>query len=93
MTREAQIVTEFLKESDWSVMFRWISKENLGECDYKKKRISINMELELVDTLVHELLHQRFPNLTETQVKKRTLKYLRRMTVAEIKKLAKRIGG
>lgn len=42
-----------------------------GECDYDKKTIRIHHTLrgiELLDTLIHELIHARWPDLSEDAV-------------------------
>lgn len=80
---------ELLTDCPYNIAFGWIDKDALGICDHRKEKIVINIELLIVDTFVHEQLHACFPALTEKQVKEKTRKKVNRMTVREIRELAR----
>lgn len=82
---------EFLKSREFDLVFGWIDKKTLGKIDFVNERITINLDLEVVDTYVHEWLHNVYPHLSERAIVKKTRKYVNRMTVARIRKLAQKL--
>jgi hypothetical protein len=74
------------------------SKEHVeGLCRWDTQEITVNPSVSVVDTLIHELLHRRFPKWSEDRVRLETWRVIRQMTPKEIaawyrkyKRLAKR---
>jgi hypothetical protein len=74
------------------------SKEHVeGLCRWDTQEITVNPSVSVVDTLIHELLHRRFPKWSEDRVRCETWRVIRQMTPKEIaawyrkyKRLAKR---
>lgn len=46
--------------------------------------ITINPKVSVVDTVIHELLHRRYPKWTERKVKQETARIMGHLTPAEI---------
>lgn len=82
-------IKEFLKENE--LFFRWINKRTYGLFEEDKQRVTINLELHILETTLHEYLHWRFPKKGERWIEKETDRRLKRMTVKEIKKYCKYI--
>ncbi len=68
-----------------------------GLCNFVSQEITVNPSASVVDTLVHELLHRRFPSWTEERVRIETGRVLYSMSHADVlawyqkyKRLAKR---
>ena len=68
-----------------------------GLCRWDTQEIMVNPSVSVVDTLVHELLHRRFPKWSEDRVRAETWRVIRRMTTKDMadwyrkyKRLAKR---
>lgn len=59
-----------------------------GEIDWRKKTIRINRARHkrhhepIIDTIVHELMHKRFPRLCEETIRRKTARALPRLTPA-----------
>lgn len=65
-----------------------------GEIDYNKRLIQVNKQKnkepgELLDTLVHELMHLKYPKMKEGAVKSRTANKIKKMTQGEKAKIYK----
>lgn len=78
----------FVKEHRMRIVKRWTNKYTLGICDYDSNEILLNVCLMLVDIMMHEYLHYRYPHLKECQVKKRTQEHIRRTSIKEIRAVA-----
>lgn len=50
-------------------------------------RVEVNPGVDVVDTLVHELLHRLYPDWSERYVRNRTTFLMRRLTDAELQML------
>lgn len=68
---------------------KWLDKTTFGMVDLKTGEIWINEDLFLADTLIHERTHFKHPKWSERQVIRQTLKEIDRMTVQEIRNLAR----
>jgi len=76
---------DFIKSRDYDILPRWIDKDTLAEIDYLNMVIRINLELILTQIVAHEFLHDCYPDLAEGKILKKTIRYLNRMKVPEIK--------
>jgi len=68
-----------------------------GLCNWETKEITVNPSASVVDTLVHELLHRRFPTWSEERVRIETGRVMFTLSHADVqdwyrqyKRLAKR---
>jgi hypothetical protein len=55
----------------WSVHRCRVPRTIHGDCDYSRRRIRVSSRLsgrEFADTLIHELIHARWPDLSEEAV-------------------------
>ena len=74
------------------------SKEHVeGLCRWDSGEITVNPSVSVVDTLIHELLHRRFPKWSEERVRCETWRVIRVMSAKDVaewyrkyKRLAKR---
>ncbi len=80
---------EWLEDRTYDLRLRWIDKNTEAEINYLNEVIRINLELILAKTIVHEFLHDQYPDLSEKEIIAKTRKYLNRMKVLEIKKVAR----
>jgi hypothetical protein len=69
-----KIASITINDAKWSIGYGYPGKTdgktNDGICDYEKRRITISRgsTRNLLDVLAHEILHARFPDLTEESV-------------------------
>jgi len=64
--------------------------QRYGETDYQKKRIRINPEKgDVIDTILHEKLHKKYPNKSEKWIRKKTNKMQYKMSVKKMMKTLK----
>jgi len=68
MTREARAIRR-LRRDGWKFHLSSLPLA-MGECDFDKKRISLNITSCLVTTIIHEVRHALEPSLNEGEVKK-----------------------
>ena len=62
-----------------------------GEMDYDKQRIRVNPRKgDLINTIIHEELHNKYPDKSEKWVKKKSKKQESSLTIAEAVKLLKK---
>ncbi len=80
-----------LRKSEYEVQFKWLDKNTFGEIDYFQEKIFINIYLFLVEVYIHEMLHERFADLSEKQIKIKTDKAIAQMTKSQIMRLAKQL--
>jgi hypothetical protein len=63
-----------------------------GEIDEENKIIRINPKRgDVVNTIIHEELHAKFPNLTEKEIRKKAEKIESKMTLKQMANLLLRI--
>jgi hypothetical protein len=61
----------FINGERWRLNFCCVPASIYGDCDYQKKVIRIDSKLygeTKLDTMLHELIHARWPDLCETSV-------------------------
>lgn len=61
----------YLNGERWQLKFCRVPKTIYGDCDYGRRVIRISKELHgetKLDTMLHELIHARWPDLCETSV-------------------------
>lgn len=61
-----------------------------GLCDYDTAQITINPKVSVVDTLIHELLHRRYPKWTERRVRQETRLLMGILSHADVASLYQR---
>ena len=70
MARTRRQRTVYIAGQRWKIQ-RARLRSLYGDCDYEKRRIRIHHTLtgtDLLDTLLHELIHARWPDLAEEAV-------------------------
>ena len=82
-------IKECLNEYD--LFFRWIDKKTYGLLEEDKQRITINVELMVLEVFLHEYLHYRYPKWGERRVEKETIRRMNRMTVRDMAKYCRLI--
>lgn len=74
---------------DCQVCFQWLAKHIYGKyipsSSEDDDEILINLELHVVDTAVHEVLHRENPRWSEKKVLNETLRVVQSMTLKEIR--------
>jgi len=86
---KAKKAIKFITEEPFDIRVGWINKNTFGDISYYPMKIRINIELLVVDTFIHEVMHEEHPEDTEGEIIKRTRKAIDRMTVKEIKRIYK----
>lgn len=61
-----------------------------GLCNWETQNITVNPSVSVVDTLVHELLHRRFPKWSEDRVRMHTWRVMRSLTQQDVQKWYRR---
>ena len=68
-----------------------------GLCHWETQEVTVNPSVSIVDTLIHELLHRRFPKWSEERVRVETWRVMSKFSPADVqewyrkyKRLAKR---
>lgn len=65
--------------------------KSYGDTDEDEKVIRINPQRgELLNTIIHEELHRRFPKMTEKEIDKKAKKIEQRLTIKRAIKLLKK---
>jgi len=82
-------IRQCLKENE--LFFEFIDKTTYGMMDWTKEKISINLDLLIVEVFLHEYIHWRNPDWSEKKVSKETDRRLNRMTIREMKKYCRYI--
>jgi len=72
--------------NEYDLFFRWIDKKTYGLIEEAKQVITINLDLHILETFLHEYLHWRFPDKKERWIEKETARRLKKMTRKEIRK-------
>lgn len=80
-----------LRKREYEVKYKWLGKKIFGEIDYVQEKIFINIYLFLVDVYIHEILHEKYVELNEKQIKIKTDKAIARMTQQQIMRLARQL--
>jgi hypothetical protein len=68
--RQRKQRTVYVGEQRWKIIRKRLRDDD-GQCDYRAKTISIADTIhgvDLLDTLIHELIHARWPDLSEDAV-------------------------
>jgi hypothetical protein len=78
-------ILEFLEEFD--VKFEWINKKTLGLYKPEEEEIIINIYLLIMETLLHEYLHHKYPNLGENEIELLTQAKVQTISVNDIKEI------
>ena len=82
---------DFLEEKDYDILFEWINKDCLGLVDPLRGTVSINIELLLAETLIHEALHVKYPDWTEDAIEAKTIARIRSMKAGRVRKLGREL--
>jgi hypothetical protein len=70
MARQRRTCTVYIAGQRWKIR-RARLRGRYGDCDYETRTIRIDERIsgtELLDTLIHELVHARWPDLLESSV-------------------------
>ncbi|MEK7596196.1 MAG: hypothetical protein AAB564_01445 [Patescibacteria group bacterium] len=79
----------FFEDSEYKISFNWIDKNTFGNINYSKEKIFINIYILLINTFIHEFLHNKYPKLSEKKIEEKTKNYSNHLTVSDIKKITK----
>ncbi len=61
---------------------------SFGEIDFQKKRIRVNPKKgDLLNTIIHEELHKKYPDKSEKWVKKKTFEQEKKLGIAQAQKI------
>lgn len=55
-----------------------------GLCNWENGDITVNPSVSVVDTLIHELLHRRYPRWSEDRVRRETWRVMRRLSPDDV---------
>lgn len=55
-----------------------------GLCNWETQEVTVNPAPNVVDTLIHELLHRRFPKWSEERVRVETWRVMRQMSDTDV---------
>lgn len=55
-----------------------------GLCSWETSKITVNPSVSVVDTLIHELLHRRYPKWSEERVRVHTWRLMRSLTPHDV---------
>lgn len=72
---------------EYDIEFCWIDKSTVGLIDPENDVVKINIYLLIAETLMHEIVHNKFPYLSEFETEKIAMIKIQRMTVAKIKEM------
>lgn len=62
------------------------SKDHIeGLCNWENGEVTVNPSVSVVDTLVHELLHRRFPKWSEDRVRAETWRVMKSFSAADVR--------
>lgn len=78
-------IMEFIEE--FQVIFGWIDKKTLGLYKPEEEEVVINIYLLIMETLLHEYLHHKYPNLDEQTIELMTRAKVQALTVNDIKEI------
>lgn len=79
-----------VKKRGYTIQFKQMNRDHcLGLCDFDERTIYIDVLAHFVDTFIHEYLHVRHPELSETKIEAMTRRVRGRMSAKEIRQLAK----
>lgn len=68
--RQRRQRTVYIGDERWKIIRKRLAQDD-GQCDYNTKTIRVDERLhgvDLMDTLIHEMVHGRWPDLTEDAV-------------------------
>lgn len=74
-------IIEFLFDSDYRFVCTWTNKKTYGDINPRKNRVRINVRLMLMETLLHEFYHYKYPKAPEV-----TVEYLAQAKTQELTK-------
>lgn len=80
---------DFFEKGEYDISFKWIDKNTFGLINFSKEKIFLNIYLLIMDTFIHEFLHNKYPRLSEKKIRKKTKNFLNRLTVSNIKEITK----
>ncbi len=81
----------FIDHREYEISIGWLNKETTGQIDHEKHQICINLYLLVADTLIHEYMHYKYPELNEKEIIKKTSNKIKKLRVSEIIEIAEKI--
>lgn len=94
MTREYKELMKFIKSDEYEIWLGWINKNDYARLNPFKKLILLNIYLLITQSITHEYLHHKldlYEKKHEPKINRKENLFVDRMTVKEIKKIAKYI--
>lgn len=55
-----------------------------GLCNWETGAITVNPSVSVVDTLIHELIHRRYPRWSEIRVRRETWRIMRQLSPEDV---------
>lgn len=80
-------IMKLINGRDYEISIGWLNKETRGQIDYEKHQICINLYLMVAETLIHEFMHDKYPELDEEEIIKKTTNKIKKLKVSEIIKI------
>ena len=88
-TTPAQLVEELTHELDRGFIYEatLVTDDGahlLGMCNHENQHITIDPKVAIVSTLLHELIHRRYPSWSERRVRREESRALRQLSQKDI---------
>ena len=77
-------ICEFLFNSDYEFSFEWINKRTYGDINPNENKVRVNVRVMLMETLLHEFYHHKYPKADEKAVERLAQARMRRLTIQQI---------
>jgi len=87
-----QEIIEQIKEQKYFIINKWINKNTVAEINEEQEVIILNASLLVVEAIVHEFMHSKYPSLSENAIIAKTTKKINRSSIAEIQEMVDIIG-
>ena len=84
-------IMDLLEDRELEVEFKWVDKNTSAIFEVEKHRIVINLEFMLAEALIHENIHDQYPELDESATRLRTLRKIQRLKKSEIQLIGKKL--
>ena len=85
-------IIKLLRERDYVITNEWLGKNTAAEIDHEHEVIKINCFQLVVEAVVHEFLHYKYPLLQEDAIIAKTARKMNRASKADIQELVGILG-
>ena len=82
--RLAEVAVEFSKGRIYEATLVDPTHHLEGLCDHQSQAVVINPQVSVVDSLIHELLHRRYPDWSEARVRRETKRLMGRLSSHDV---------